>query len=262
MARLGALVLLGAATLVPSTMAHVGHHLEPEKHQHQLQEILSSLPSSDSITTTKPPVDPLPATTRQHWMRQAISLLPVLSTPASPCPFNAFVSVVVNHTLSYSDPTYLGDFVCSAINGVFLTGNPTKHGEVAAIDACTSVLAQPPYSLTAPEGVMAAFQNLSLYTTAEPCAMCSGAILWSGFKDAVFGTNNSALTKMKWPTIMMSSQELVGRAWALGTNTTFYGSVLANETDPFFDWQFKGVNGTCPAGCVKSAPEGPCVPGE
>lgn len=165
----------------------------------------------------------------------------------------------MNHTLSYTDSSYLGDLVCSAINGVPVSGNPTKHGEVAAIDACAAVLAGEPYSLPAPEGILGAFRNLSLYTTAEPCAMCAGAILWAGFRDCVFETNNSALAKMKWPTIMMSSQELVGRAWALGVNTTFYGSVLANETDPLFDWQFKGVNGTCPKGCVKKAPERPCV---
>ncbi|MSP53942.1 MAG: nucleoside deaminase [Gammaproteobacteria bacterium] len=50
--------------------------------------------------------------------------------------------------------------------------NPTLHGEMVAIN---NSAAQHP-SLD--------WQELDLYTTAEPCAMCQSAILWAGIAKA------------------------------------------------------------------------------
>ena len=54
-------------------------------------------------------------------MRQANAVLAEL---ASPCPFGAFGTVVVNHTNTYE----LGDLVCIGVNSLFEYGNPTLHG--------------------------------------------------------------------------------------------------------------------------------------
>jgi len=60
--------------------------------------------------------------TRAYWMRQANAALAAL---ASPCPFGAFGSVIVNHTGNGD----LGELVCMGVNSIEKTGNPTLHGE-------------------------------------------------------------------------------------------------------------------------------------
>jgi tRNA(Arg) A34 adenosine deaminase TadA len=53
--------------------------------------------------------------------------------------------------------------------------NPTWHGEMDAINKCAA--AHPKIDWT----------SLTLYTTAEPCAMCQGAVAWAGISRVVLG---------------------------------------------------------------------------
>lgn len=55
-------------------------------------------------------------------MRRAIS---ALADHGSPCPFEAFGTVIVNHTDTSSDPN--GRLICIGVNDVN-SGNPTLHG--------------------------------------------------------------------------------------------------------------------------------------
>jgi hypothetical protein len=85
---------------------------------------LSYLPhvlTHDPIATPEPTVDGIPFSTRVYWMRQANAVLAEL---ASPCPFGAFGTVVVNHTDNYG----LGELVCIGVNSLSEYGNPTLHG--------------------------------------------------------------------------------------------------------------------------------------
>jgi tRNA(Arg) A34 adenosine deaminase TadA len=84
----------------------------------------------------------------------------------SPCPFAPFGTVVVNHTDTSSSP--LGELVCLSVNQNEQTGNPTLHGEIAAINNCSDVLAARGLS---PTEVTEAWTGLSLYTNGEPCPM-------------------------------------------------------------------------------------------
>jgi len=60
-------------------------------------------------------------------------------------------------------------------------GNPTRHAErVAAARAAT---------LLAP----AELAGCTLYTNAEPCAMCAGAIYWCGIGRVVYGLSETGL---------------------------------------------------------------------
>ncbi|MCX5774975.1 MAG: nucleoside deaminase [Firmicutes bacterium] len=62
-------------------------------------------------------------------------------------------------------------------NQVVKNQDPTCHGEVMAIhDACKNISS---FDLSGCE----------LYTTAEPCPMCLGAILWSNIKKVYYGCN-------------------------------------------------------------------------
>jgi guanine deaminase len=70
-----------------------------------------------------------------------------------------------------------GEIVGKGHNEVIKRSDPTCHGEVIAIrDACQKLGT---HDLTGCE----------LYTTAEPCPMCRGAILWANIRKVYFGCN-------------------------------------------------------------------------
>jgi tRNA(Arg) A34 adenosine deaminase TadA len=98
--------------------------------------------------------------------------------------------------------------------------NPTFHGEIDAINQLV-------LSNLGIDGT-----KLVLYTTAEPCPMCQGAILWSGIEMVVFGTSIRSLQKMGWRQIDILAEEVVRRspAW----KCTITGGVLEQECDTLF----------------------------
>ncbi|KAK0620514.1 cytidine deaminase-like protein [Immersiella caudata] len=183
-------------------------------------------------------INGIPFSTRAHWMRQANLAL------NAPCPFAAFGSVIVNHTAPG-----LGALVCTGANSNSATGNPTLHGEMAAINNCSSILTDPtgPYKFTSSQA-LAAFSQLTLYTNAESCPMCASAIRWAGFKEYVYGTSIDTLIKKGWGQIRISSLDIVAQSFDLGKPTRLIGEVLTEETDGFFNWQFDPEQG-CPEGC-------------
>lgn len=61
---------------------------------------------------------------RAYWMRKANAALREL---ASPCPFAAFGTVIVNHTATSAEFPY-GKLVCYSVNQNIQEGNPTLHG--------------------------------------------------------------------------------------------------------------------------------------
>lgn len=98
--------------------------------------------------------------------------------------------------------------------------NPMWHGEVDAINRLVS------------SGVGVEGKSLVLYTTAEPCPMCQGAILWSGIEKVVFGTSIRTLQGMGWRQIDILAEEVVRRspAWTC----TLIGGVLERDCDVLF----------------------------
>ncbi len=98
--------------------------------------------------------------------------------------------------------------------------NPTFHGEIDAINQL--VLSNP--------GIDA--NKLVLYTTAEPCPMCQGAILWASIEMVVFGTSIRSLKKMGWQQIDIRAEEVVRRSPAWKCSIT--GGVLEHECDALF----------------------------
>ncbi|KAK0637028.1 cytidine deaminase-like protein [Bombardia bombarda] len=187
---------------------------------------------------------------RTYWMRQATAAL------GAPCPFAAFGTVIVNHTANSG----LGQIVCSGANANSKTGNPTMHGEMAAITNCSAILTDPtgPYKLTAAQAI-SAFKDLSLYTNAESCPMCASAIRWAGFREYIYGTTIRTLIEKGWGQIRISSLELIAQSFDLPNPTRVLGEILTNETDPYFAWQFDPKH-ECPKGCKRAA-SGSCGAG-
>ena len=75
--------------------------------------------------------------------------------------------------------------------------------------------------------------GLVLYTTAEPCPMCSGAILWSGIPLVVLGTRLETLKRLGRPLIDLGCEEVSRRA-SFGGLEVVYG-VLTDECDALFE---------------------------
>lgn len=98
--------------------------------------------------------------------------------------------------------------------------NPIWHGEIDAINQL--VLSDSQIDS----------KNLILYTTAEPCPMCQGAILWTGIETVVFGTSIRTLQRLGWKQIDILAEEVIRRspAW----HCTVVGGVLEQACDALF----------------------------
>lgn len=79
-----------------------------------------------------------------------------------------------------------GTIVAEAANAVVSTNLSAAHAEMQAIAAAERHFGT--YDL----GPF----NLTLYTTAEPCMMCAGGILWSGIRRVVFGVSTAQVESL------------------------------------------------------------------
>jgi len=98
--------------------------------------------------------------------------------------------------------------------------NPTWHGEMDAINKCAA--SHPKIDWT----------RLTLYTTAEPCAMCEGAVAWAGIRRVVFGSSIPFLKSLNWWAIDIRAAELA--RLAAFRECTVVGGVLEEECNQLF----------------------------
>jgi len=98
--------------------------------------------------------------------------------------------------------------------------NPTWHGEMDAINKCAA--SDPKVDWT----------KLTLYTTAEPCAMCQGAVAWAGISRVVFGSSIPFLKGLNWWAIDIRAEEL--SRLAAFRQCTVVGGVLEEECNKLF----------------------------
>ena len=98
--------------------------------------------------------------------------------------------------------------------------NPTWHGEIDAINRCAA------------ESPGVTWSGLRLYTTAEPCCMCEGAILWAGIPEVVFGTSIHTLKRLGWKQIEIRAEEVARRTPF--ARCTLIGGVLERDCDALF----------------------------
>ncbi|WP_396625490.1 nucleoside deaminase [Luteitalea sp.] len=146
---------------------------------------------------------PSPSLDHTHHMRRAIAL-------TTNCPDLPFGAVIVS--------AETGDVVAEGWNRS--GANPTWHGEIDAINR----LADAGWGDRGPE--------LVLYTTAEPCPMCMGAILWSGIGTVVYGTSIRTLRQQGWKQIDILAEEVARRS--PGWTCAVIGGVLEQECDVLF----------------------------
>jgi tRNA(Arg) A34 adenosine deaminase TadA len=97
--------------------------------------------------------------------------------------------------------------------------NPILHGEIDAIMNLAGT------------DLDVDWTRLVLYTTGEPCPMCSGAILWCGIPYVVFGTSIATLERLDLPQISLSCGEIARRASSSFAHPEVTGGVLERECD-------------------------------
>ncbi|CAO2653064.1 Nn.00g024750.m01.CDS01 [Neocucurbitaria sp. VM-36] len=211
------LSILGSLALLASSVAC--HFVVPNDDQDMSGLVVNSIPYSDRV----------------KYMRLANE---ALFEQSGPCPFAAYGTIIVNHT---SD-----EVVCRGAN--FRTGDPTIHGEISAINACTAIFQA--RNMTATQ-IYAAWGQLSIYTNAESCPMCASAIRWSGFKEYIYGTTIQHNYNVGWGVMTLSSYDVFQQSRQLpGWQTSMLGQILTNETDPLFSWQYN-ESAPCPNDCVR-----------
>lgn len=146
----------------------------------------------------------------EHFMRCAIQL-------ARQVPQLPFGAVIVDRVG--------GQIVAQGWNQS--SRNPTWHGEIDAINRLAA--SQPHF-----DG-----RNLVLYTTAEPCPMCQGAVFWTGITTVVYGTSIRFLQQHGWRQIDILAAEVVRRS--PGWNCHLIGGVLEAECNALFLAARKGT---------------------
>ncbi len=140
----------------------------------------------------------------KHYMQRAIEL-------AANVPDYPFGAVIVDRGN--------GKILAEGWNKSLI--NPIFHGE---IDAINQLVRSKPRI----DG-----KDLVLYTTAEPCPMCQGAILWTGIEMVVFGTSIRSLQNMGWRQIDILAEEVIRRSpsW----RCAIVGGILEEECDALFE---------------------------
>lgn len=109
-----------------------------------------------------------------------------------------------------------GEVLCEGANDSLR--NPVLHAETVAILNCRR------------EDL--GRQHLTIYTTAEPCSMCFGAIAWAGIDQIVYGTSLVKLREFGVRQVHIDSIQHAEAAkdFRIG-NGSIIGDVLSGETD-------------------------------
>lgn len=107
-----------------------------------------------------------------------------------------------------------GVIVARGFNTATRDRDPTAHAEVNVIRAAMTSITE------------ASLEGSTLYSSSEPCPMCTGAIFWSGISRVVFGASIAELIDAGQPQINTSSAALMKTA---PIPITLTGGVLAAE---------------------------------
>lgn len=88
-----------------------------------------------------------------------------------------------------------GEVLASAHNEVRTSGDSSLHAELNAIRAAHE------------QGID--LKGATLYASSEPCAMCAGAIYWSGIRKVAFAASKDALAKIRPGGLSLSCKEVL-----------------------------------------------------
>lgn len=112
-----------------------------------------------------------------------------------------------------------GAVVAGARNTTDISGDPTEHAEVNLLRKA------------AEKGLD--LSSHVVVTTAEPCTMCAGAILWGEVWGVAYGTSVDRLISYGNPQIALSFSDIAGRSRLRG-RPAVVGDVRTDLTDPLY----------------------------
>lgn len=92
------------------------------------------------------------------------------------------------------------EIVATGENRIRTLGDPTHHAELALIRQFCS------------ERQISDLSEYTLYTSCEPCIMCSGAMVWSNLGRMVYSVSHDQLAQIAGGNIMISSREVFERS--------------------------------------------------
>ena len=104
-----------------------------------------------------------------------------------------------------------GEVVFTAENTVLSGQDPTGHAETYLVRLACPVL-----------GVEKVARS-TLYTSTEPCPMCSGAIVWAGIRHMVYGCGADTLYGITGGEVNLRSRDVFA---GMGLNVMIEGPVL------------------------------------
>jgi tRNA(Arg) A34 adenosine deaminase TadA len=113
-----------------------------------------------------------------------------------------------------------GEVLATAVNRSYR--NPVAHAELEVI-----------HQAVTKSGGDVRWQDCTLYTTAEPCAMCMSGILWTGISKVVYGSSVATLKQLGFRQIDLCAAEVVKRGEP-GLTCELVGGVMEGECDALF----------------------------
>lgn len=124
-----------------------------------------------------------------------------------------------------------GDVLLEAENSCGSLGDRTGHAERNLMTEA---------SMTYDDAFLA---GCTMYTSAEPCAMCSGAVYWAGVGRVVYGLSEKALKALIGPDPENLTMDLPCRqVFAAGQRgVRVLGPLLENEAMPVHDGFWEGL---------------------
>ncbi|MDB4793325.1 deaminase [bacterium] len=138
----------------------------------------------------------------EYWMRQTIEL-------ADQRQSQPFAAIIVDDETQQVLSTGLNDSAT----------HPILHGEIVALQNC-------------PARDLRSGCSISLYSTAEPCAMCQGALIWAQIQTLCFGTSINTLMNLGWSQIDIPASSI---AKAAPKEMYIYERMLERECDALFE---------------------------
>jgi tRNA(adenine34) deaminase len=113
-----------------------------------------------------------------------------------------------------------GEVVGQGENDVETTNDPTAHAEIMAIRKAGGNLQS------------SRFEGATLYSTLQPCGMCTMASIWAGISRIVYGAERDQVHEMYFENRNLDIMDFVRDAFK--DDLTLKGGLLGNECAAFY----------------------------
>lgn len=98
--------------------------------------------------------------------------------------------------------------------------DPTAHGEIKLIRSI------------ARRGLGKEFEGSILVSTHEPCPMCTGAIIWAGVSEVVYGTSIKSSSRLGRTIVNLGCRKIIAKG---PSRTKVIGGVLSDQCSRLYD---------------------------